>query len=594
MGKIHILDEAVAVRIAAGEVVERPASIIKELVENSIDALATAISINVVDGGIKYIRITDNGTGIEKDDLALAIQKHATSKISSINDLSCIYSMGFRGEALSSIAAVSMLKISSRAKNKELGAEICVKGGKTEYLKDVGIPEGTTVTVENIFYNIPARYKFLKKPTTEAAYITDIVGRLVIANPGISIKYTSNGNTLIHSPGTGNLQDAILSVYGYQIKSALLEVNYKIGNMSVVGFISKPEFIYKSTKAQSTFINGRYIKSALIQKAVQTAYGERILKGNFPFFVLCLEIPFANVDVNVHPNKLQVNFSDEQSVEYLVINAVLNALKSAYSPLITISDNPAPKINEEADDKTKKEYIRPTYPVFEPKVVKQYPDYSIDKSETFEISEKTETIEKKEIPFISDIEYDYRKIGVLFNTYILVEYKDILYIIDQHAAHERLVYEQVKKRISENDFPVQPLLIPETVVISHEDSLLLKENYDQIKDIGFELEVICDIKCRVYSIPVVFGKPEKIPLIIDDLIASLRENAHNIQLKKSALMQFACKHAVKAGYILSDIEIDAIIHELITGGVIPNCPHGRPIAIAMDKSGIEKNFKRKI
>jgi len=605
MNKIHLLDEEITNRIAAGEVVERPASIVKELIENSVDAQATAVSVDVENGGIRKISVSDNGQGIEKDDLSLAVLKHATSKIFSLEDLNHIFSMGFRGEAMASIAAVSIMQIVSRTKNAETGARILVRGGQIVKKQEVGAPEGTTVTVENLFYNTPARLKFLKSPGAEAAQISDIVGRLILAYPGVSIKYSHNGEVLFHSPGSEDLADAIMTVYGVQMRDQIVPVDASYDDIRVSGYIGKPVFALKSQKYQSVFLNDRYVKSQLIRGAVEQGYGQRLLKGAHPFYCLHIELPFSDVDVNVHPNKLSVHFKDEQKLEYIVINAVMDALaKRSDTPVLGIEQK-TPVVSERQPyiDQNIKKPENPEPEDLSDRIARVMecaqelePNVAELKQYTFDISREDKDEERVEsiTPF-NELTESYRIIGTAWNAYIIVECGDTLYFIDQHAAHERLMFEKLKADIQTGAVVSQMLLVPEVLQVTHEDKLLLEKNRDVIRTLGIELEPFGPLSVKISAIPQVLGELN-VKKLMDALTEELQKwkGGKDIILRAELVMRRACRLAVKAGNALSDAEIKVLIADVVNADTIPNCPHGRPVAIALTKQDLEKGFKRRV
>ncbi len=618
MGKIQLLNEQVSSRIAAGEVVERPASIVKELVENAIDAMATAISVRIVDGGVREIRVADNGDGIAPEDMPLSIVKHATSKIYSLADLEHIHTMGFRGEALSSIAAVSMLTIKSRTRQSETGTELFARGGKIEYIRQAGLPEGTTVTVENLFYNTPARLKFLKRYGTEAAVISDILVRLVLARPDISFRYSIADKTVLHSPGNGNLDDAIYTVYGFSLKDALLELSYQWNDLKISGYVGAPGFKYKTQKQGSIFINGRYIRDALIQKTILQAYGERLLKGDFPFYVLKIEMPPQDFDVNVHPNKLAVHFRDENELSYAVMNAIGEALhRNTVSPVLEVGEGvgnvpPTPprpeedavgplqkmdadELNEAVDDVLRRAaqtsphvyFMREPTP-FET-VEKEIKQEEIARQMAFSSpDEKEKQAPAKLLTQVSD----YRVIGVAFFGYIIVETGEALYFIDQHAAHERKIYDALIRNAAINRVS-QRLLVPVKMSVSAGETLLIRENMDIMKEMGFMVANLSDFSCDVLAVPQILGEVD-VRTVFQDIVAALERGDVSPKLRRDKIAKGACKRAVKAGNKMSDADIRELVHTIITSGSIPHCPHGRPVAISVTRKQLEIGFRRRV
>lgn len=634
MSKIRLLSEIVSGRIAAGEVVERPASIVKELMENCVDASATAISVSIEDGGVKRIRVADNGIGIEAEDMPMTIVKHATSKIFTLSDLNSIQSMGFRGEALASIAAVSMFSIRSRPRDAETGTELFAKGGKVEYIREAGLPEGTSVTVENLFFNTPARLKFLKKTSAEAAQISDTVGRLITAYPHISVKYSNNGETVYHSPGTGSLEDAAVSVYGPSIRRHLLPVDFALNGIHVTGLIGSPNLTYRSAKYSSVYVNSRYIKSPLIHNAVMKAFGERLLRGNYPFYILHIDMDASEIDVNVHPNKLTVHFSDDGAMEYVVSAAVGEAIqKGAATPVLPLQPQPReeeppasneqPALSEELEKEIDKlmalaeeraqpvslrqeasaaprvSYQPPVQEPLRPAPAKPKPAQESATSteekppEQIVIREESPAPQREEAPLLQHA-VDYRVIGSAFDVYVLAEAGDVLYLIDQHAAHERLIYD---KLLAMEDSRVisQTLLVPFDITVSHEEQLLLEENRAAIASIGLEIEHLSGMTYRLRAVPQILGHVEPAHLL-EDVLSALAESREvkSSQLLRERLAKGACKRAVKGGQALSRDEMETLLRMMQESGSVPNCPHGRPVAIALRQSEIEKAFRRRV
>lgn len=641
MGKIQVLSEQIANRIAAGEVVERPASIVKELVENSLDAKASAITVSILDGGIREIRVTDNGEGIAEEDMPLTILKHATSKIYKLQDLDRIYSMGFRGEALASIAAVSMLSIKSRVRESEAGTELCAKGGKIEHIRQAGLPEGTSVIVENLFYNTPARLKFLKKPGSEAAAISDIVSRLILARPDISLRYTANGKSIYHSPGSGELLDAICAVNGQQMRSQLIPVDYQINRIHVSGYIGAPDFTYKTQKNGSLFINQRYIRSDIIQTAILRAYGERLLRGSFPFYTLHLNMDLSDVDVNVHPNKLTVHFSDENAVEYAVINAVSDALAKQHSPIVSQFQSSERNVSYEqlkiAEELPKPEEVPnlefgSNFPAQEkpsseedwrmpsdseleegieeilrltaeqqnkgPFEINAPSEISVaappkDFSLALEHADQKHTApaEVSQPTLISNLP-EVRVLGVAFSTYIIAEAGESLYFIDQHAAHERKIYDALMQGLEEKVIS-QRLLIPETYRLTHEEQVRLEENLDILAQMGFEIELSAPLICEIHAVPQILGEA-KASATLEDVLGSLTSKGAPEMVRKDRIAKGACKRAIKAGQPMVESDIRNLVQYFLQSGKIPNCPHGRPIAVCIPKKELEISFKRRV
>lgn len=617
MGKIRILDETISGRIAAGEVVERPASIVKELIENSIDAGATSIAVSITDGGIRSIRVSDNGSGIAREDMPLTVIKHATSKIRSLSDLDAIYTMGFRGEALSSISAVSMMKIRSKTTDAELGTELSAKGGKVESIREAGLPDGTVVLVENLFYNTPARLKFLKKPGTEATAVSAVIADQIIAHPEISFQYTSNGQLIYHSPGNGELMDAIISVEGVGIRANLAEVNIRLNEISIKGYLSLPSISFKRNNGR-VYVNTRAIRSNIVSDAVLNAYGQRLLKGSFPYYVLHMSMPPRDVDVNVHPNKLQVHFRDDNAVAYVVSAGVDEALsKSLYTPVVEFrapeEQRPAepPKTVPEVIYESVKPVIHERIPVSEElpteEALKEVTaemarSMEADRNSLFDFSQFSDLSEPaKEEPAEEIFEQpkiftelvNYHVLGAVFNTYILVEAEDTLYLVDQHAAHERLVYDQLKSFALE-DVPVQRFLISDVVHFSHEEAQIIEENMEMLKKMGIELEPFGSLSYKIDAVPQIVSGVKPAVLIRDILDELTGSRVSGSVILADKIAKAACKRAVKAGQALPPDVLSQLVREFIASGTIPNCPHGRPIAIALTRKQLEKSFGRRL
>lgn len=633
MAKIRILSEAIAGRIAAGEVVERPCSIVKELVENAIDAGATAVSIAIEEGGIKLIRVADNGSGIAPDDMPLTIVKHATSKIFSLSDLDHIGTMGFRGEALASIAAVSELTIRSKTPDNELGSELHATGGEVDYINEAGVANGTTTIVENLFFNTPARRKFLKRPASEAAAITDCVSRLILSYPNVSIRYTSGSTTIYHSPGSGDLNDAIISIYGVRIKPRLIPIDAKQGDMKLSGYISSPELNYKTFKHGSIFVNGRYIKSQDINHAILAGYTERLLKGTFPMFVLHLDLPLSSVDVNVHPNKLSIKFIDDNKVSQFITDTIYETLYTAVrTPKLDLEykrDIKGPTIQaikSTAEPTLKNKTIEieaennkieaqrtvsrkdidnilnrvPDYKA-ESTIMRQTSPYSVEavlgkeqKSKTemhdFKLP-RSEEQEQNEQPSLINTIGSYNIIGTAFSTYIIVESDDTIYMIDQHAAHERLVYDMLLK---ESGGVIQPLLEGEPYDVTHDEMLLIEDNLELINKIGIELSRLGQFCYSINAVPMVLGDIEPSSIMKDILSVLTESRRQNIVLRQEKLAKAACKRAVKAGQKLSEDQLNSIMQQILINKTMPYCPHGRPIAVAFTRTDLEKSFRRRV
>lgn len=635
MNKIRILQPNLANKIAAGEVVDRPMSVVKELLENAVDAGSTAITIEIRGGGIEYIRVTDNGNGIATEDAPLAFERHATSKISTVDDLTHIETLGFRGEALSSIAAVADVRLRSRISGAEVGTELSIKGGTLIYNRPSGCPEGTSIEVSDLFYNVPARLKFLKAARTEAGYISDYVSRMILAHPEISIRLISNQKTVYESTGDGDLQTAVYSVYGNSVLTHLRKLDFDDGYIAITGYIGTEEIAKPTRQHQSFFVNGRYIRSTRLSFAVQRAYDTRLMVGKYPFAVLDIKISSREVDVNVHPNKLEVRFRDEDRVMSAVTIASRRALGDYVPPTVRIPEKKEYKVSEPAINtpavsstiSTKSqigqsaENNRPFDRMeVAPKKV-EYPHQSLDhiiptvnplnlveRPAIPEVSEAARTLETfQPIPLIKvsePVEEPVRKAeqqiafedtsyvicGKVFETYWIVQQRDSVFFIDQHAAHERKLYEQL---INQVEVESQQLLTPIILRLTALEYQTWQDGITQFEELGFVIEEFGALTVCIRAVPYILGEPQA-ESFLHDALAALVKNGRVAakDLKRDAVIQSACKHAVKAGNVLSQQEIQALISEFAAKGVPLTCPHGRPVMVRMSQREFEKMFKR--
>lgn len=627
MSKINILDSSIFNRISAGEVVEKPASVVKELVENSIDSGATSITIEIVEAGIKEIKITDNGCGIEFDDLQSAFLPHATSKIKEIDDLDGISTLGFRGEALASIGSVSMVTLQSKTKDCEFGGKIEVEGGKINKPVECACVDGTTISVKNLFFNVPARAKFLKTNKTEEASITTFVTRLILANPKISFKYVADGKIVYQTTGK-DLHEAIYTIYGKEAINNIIPLNYKTGNVSVDGYICKPSFCKPNRTYQTLMVNGRYVVNQLISTAIFNAYENFVMKGRFPFFVLNIQVPFEDVDVNVHPNKLEIKFKPSLNMFGIVNNAVANEL-------LQLNNVFEGEINSITDDVVKTESN-----VEFAKIIGGHSFSTLEKSEKNEICDiepvKTATIFSSQTTnfspqtsmktFHSDndniyynlfkrvnskdivqedillnkdennetnISYASRIVGTLFNTYILLEKDDELYLIDQHAGHERVLFDNYKKQFEEKTLVRQELLVPYIFNVNHEEADLLLSELETINSLGFDIEPFGNNTFKITNVPLIL-QSINLKDFIEDSLKNINKVSKTNEVIKDFIATKACKAAVKGGQQLSDNEINYLLNKIYEEKTTLLCPHGRPVCVKMTKDQIEKMFKRKV
>ena len=678
MKKIAVLDKNTIDKIAAGEVVERPSSVVKELVENAIDAGATAVTVEIADGGKKLIRITDNGGGIEADQIPLAFCRHATSKIEKVEDLENIASLGFRGEALSSIAAVSQVELITKTPSALSGSRYIIEGGVEKSLEELGAPEGSTFLVRNLFYNTPARSKFLKSDTTEANYINTLMEQLALSHPEISFKYIQNKQVKLHSSGNYNVKDVIYSVYGRDIAKALLEVRYENSFMKITGFVGKPEIARGNRSFENYYINGRYVKNNIITKAIENGYKGFLMQHKFPFVSLQMEMEGNDLDVNVHPAKREVRFAREQEV----YDAVYDTVRGALSEREMIPSFTVGKTEEKPKEETVKRGEIPE--PFETKRRAQiygtraaetgagYGKHSGAESAVFTSSEEklfSGTLKKKtdESPAEGNIKSEetvkspapenpepmpqaapkptpqtapgstpppasepvsqaipepapkpapepeneqmelfreellrqesrdrIRMIGQLFDTYWLAQFGDQFYIIDQHAAHEKIWYERLVKQFREHSVDSQYLSPPLVVSLNLKEEGILNANKDYFRSFGFEIEPFGGREYCVSAVPTdLYGLTEEELFLemLDGLFAdSGNKDPEGIIASKLATM--ACKAAVKGNHAMSKAEAEKLIDELLTLDNPYNCPHGRPTVIAMTKEELEKKFKR--
>lgn len=616
MGKINILDQSVATLIAAGEVIERPASVIKELIENSIDAGATAITIEIKNGGISHMRVTDNGCGIEEDDIGIAFMRHSTSKIKNADDLYKITTLGFRGEALCSVASVSKVTLTTKTQDARNAISTIVEGGEMQDVFETGAPDGTTIVVENLFYNTPARMKFLKKDTTEAGYIKDVVERFILIHPEISYTFINNAKKILFSPGDGSLESAVYTVYGASFAKGILPVSYSENKITVEGCIGKSELSRPNRNFQSIYVNNRYIKNKTVTAAIEEGYKNQLMNGKFAFAVLNIKADPLLLDVNVHPNKLEVKFSDEKSIFNAVYWAVKNTLyQKPIVPEVTIKQKPVlfndiPTYTQSKIEDLKKEQIN----IDKSQEDEYIPDY---KPVSYDIPVSYNNMEKKLLSFKDSgiTEYktildknkkteenktepaedysDYKVVGVLFNTYIIVQLSGKMLLIDQHAAHERLCYERLKKELDSGKVMSQMLLTPVVVELSGKEASAAKESFDFFNKIGFEVEEF-GYNAIVIRLTPVNLPPDQLRELFLELLEVKQSGKQEIITNKQqrAIYTIACKAAIKANHEMKAEEINKLVEDIFTLKNINTCPHGRPIMISMSKYELEKQFKR--
>lgn len=704
MSNIHVLDQITIDKIAAGEVIERPASVVKELVENAIDAGSGSVTVEIKEGGISYMRIADNGCGIARDDVQNAFLRHSTSKIRAAEDLEHIASLGFRGEALSSIAAVSQVEMITKTKEQLLGTRYQIAGGKEEELEDTGASDGTTFLIRQLFYNVPARRKFLKTPITEASHVGDLMTRLALSHPEISFQFINNGQSRLHTSGNGNLKDVIYHVYGREITANLIPLEYKNNWLSLSGYIGAPLISRGNRNFENYFINGRYVKSNIIYRAIEDAYKDFSMQHKFPFTVFHITIDGEHVDVNVHPTKMELRFNNQQEVYNTLYEAIDSALHGReLIPKVTLDEPKVPRAEAVPVTKEKQNFrttgssvsfastagnmtkqtaqsemwaevqtpvkqktkippkeernldyfmeqmkkrvtsyhqqnssaeVKSRSDIFKPErqadrireAVSQYKATARDaKKQEFpkktdvtpeipgtakttaekttangqgidiKANEKPEQMDLFEDRFLDkERKADYTLIGQIFDTYWLVQFENSLYIIDQHAAHERVLYERTLREMKNREFTSQMISPPIILNLTMQEAELLRQYMDRFTRIGFEFEEFGQDSFAVRSVPdnlFSIAKKDLLLEMIDHLSDELNRNQPS-DLIDEKIASMSCKAAVKGNMSLSAAEVDTLIGELLLLDNPYHCPHGRPTIISMTKRELEKKFKR--
>lgn len=709
MGKIVLLDDATINKIAAGEVIERPASVVKEVMENAIDAGATAITVEIRNGGISYIRVTDNGKGIMQDDMEIAFERHATSKLRSAEDLDEIKSMGFRGEALASIAAIAKVTLDSKTADSLNGYEVVIEGGKVLSRSEKGCSNGTSITIENLFYNTPVRYKFLKKDFTESGYIEDVVARIALVHPEIAIRLVNTGKVMIQTPGNGDIKTVIYNIYGKEIADNLINIDYTYEDVLVKGVIGKPVISRSNRSNQLFFVNERYVKDKTLSGAAEQAFKGFVTIGKHGFLVLNISMDPRKVDVNVHPAKLEVRFQEETKIFKAIYHSIRDGLTKgdlvADTNSIEKLDSERGKYNQEVDTNSTyeqkentsfRDIIKPTSEPVKPVISEDTVEYKAEEKEptveeknneeTFESvmarlkkmqnminmtngtdttnsnfspsvenkeevekvqnEQEVEIAEEIQAPKVKDDEkflamYEknfgvaikkteepekdemnasdelkaiskednvsifekaeevakpaYKYIGIAFNTYIIIEMKQDLYIIDQHAAHERIMYEKIKKNYYNNDKKdSQLMLLPDIITLTHKEMGIYRDNREMFERAGFVVDEFGENTVKLSGVPDVLIDLETKDLFLEalDEINTVARTAKQ-EIEEKFIATVACKAAVKAHMVLSREEVTELLDKLL---LLPNpftCPHGRPTAIKMTKNDIEKKFARR-
>lgn len=655
MPQIALLSQETIDKIAAGEVIERPSSVVKELVENAIDAGSSAVTVEIKEGGISFIRISDNGCGIEREQIPLAFLRHSTSKIKSVEDLFTVTSLGFRGEALSSIAAVSQVELITKTNGDFTGSRYLIEGSKEVSLEEIGAPDGTTFIVRNLFYNTPARKKFLKSAQTEGTYIHELMQRMILSHPDVAFKFIMNNQVKLQSSGNGNIKDIIYHLYGRDITKALLPIAHESELFKVSGFIGKPMISRGNRGYELYFVNGRFIRSQILSKAIEDAFKPFLMQHQYPFTVLYFEIDSSLLDVNVHPTKMELRFSNQQEL-YREVQSILSAAL-VHRDIIPEVPVDTPKKNEMEVPKIEKvmpepfeqkrlEEIRKAvrkdspyeikYPVSRPmgtgsvssaaqeklldtiksmppedmmeeRIQKEPLPEQLKKETEKELAKEAYVLREEETygakpegsyeqgSFLKEEEMAKQKIiGQLFDTYWLVEYNDRLFIVDQHAAHEKVMYEKLKKQFEKKEFTSQAISPPIVITLSMREAEVLERFKEQFTKLGFEIEhfggaeySICGVPGNLYRL----NTRDVLIEMLDELTDGISERATtDVILDKIASM--SCKAAVKGSQRLSLPEMEQLMKDLMKLDNPYNCPHGRPTIIAMSKYEIEKKFKR--
>lgn len=616
MPNIAILNQETIDKIAAGEVVERPCSVVKELVENAIDAGSTAITVEIKEGGISFIRITDNGCGIERDQVAVAFYRHSTSKIRSAEDLLTVKSLGFRGEALSSISAVARVELITKTYDELTGTRYVIEGSKELSNEEIGAPDGTTFIVKDLFYNVPARRKFLKTAQTEGSYISDMVEKLALSHPDISFKFINNNQTKLHTSGNGNRKDIIYHIFGREISSSLLEVKHECEYFKVEGFIGKPVITRGNRNYENFFINGRYVKSNILSRAIEEAYKSFLMQHQYPFTVLYFTF-FSELDVNVHPTKMELRFDNNNEIYVELCDTIYAILsRKEMIPEVPVDSTPAPKkiVHEykepipEPFEKRRINEVRAaeSRSVYGQSVTSAVKDYSAiepaakapETSTAYEpaqvVTGTQQTLGDYDKVFLTEsAKKQFSIIGQLFKTYWLIEFEDKLYIIDQHAAHEKVLYEKTMARLANKDFTSQRISPPIVMTLDARECEMLEKYRPQIEQFGYEVEHFGGKEYMISAIPDNLFNIDMKDLFIemlDDFSNATGRQTPDIITEKVASM--SCKAAVKGNDKLTLPEINKLIDELLSLDNPYNCPHGRPTIISMSKYEIEKKFKR--
>ena len=635
MSSIHVLDQNTIDKIAAGEVVERPASVVKELTENAIDARATRITIEIQDGGIKMIRITDDGAGIAPDEIRLAFLRHATSKIRSVEDLKGIASLGFRGEALSSIAAVSRVELITKTVDEITASRYVIEGGREKLLEEIGAPDGTTFVIRDIFYNTPARAKFLKTAMTEASHVGSIVEQLALSNPNVAFEYIVNGTSRLSTTGSGSLKDTIYHIYGRELASELLPIDYTEEGIHIKGFIAKPSICRGNRNFENYYVNGRYVKSRVVSLGIEDGYGNKLMQHQYPFTCLMITVTGDAVDVNVHPTKMDVRFSDER----FILNQLSTCIKKAlYEQEMIIRSS----LNPPVKPKVEKEAVRYSAPApFEKNYLREKSSYgdavtetrtaahaqtlaagdtkaqtagsmlsqmpgSVDVQAAGSIAIQSEDASRSDSAVVykqqsifdnfldPKAEPDRIILGCAFNTYWIVQYQNTLFMIDQHAAHEKVLYCRFMRQYEKSEISSQIISPPVIFSVTEKEKALLDEYMEAFTKAGFEIESFGGKEYKISAVPYsmeALGSKQLFTGLLDSL--EITQDPKKLEIYVHRVATEACKAAVKGGDKLSVSEARALIDELFDECDDPyHCPHGRPTIISFTETELEKRFKR--
>ncbi len=632
MGKIRLLDSNTIDQIAAGEVVERPLSVVKELVENSMDAGADAITVEIRDGGIEFIRVTDNGSGIDADDMALAFERHATSKIRSIEDLSDLHSMGFRGEALASISSVSRVTLISAKKGELMGHRFESDGGVAGELTEVGAPQGTTVIVAHLFYNVPVRRKFLKSPVTEGNAVGELMEHLALSRPDISFKFVNNGRTVFFTNGAGELKDVIYRIYGREMAKEVVPVSYEKDGIRIDGYLGTPSINRPNRNFENYFLNERYIKSDVIAGGLEDGYQGYTMKHKFPFCVISINVPADSIDVNVHPSKMDVRFKDRESFFAAVSEAVHTALhaqemipeadlsgeRKSIRPVVDSAPEPY-EIKRRKDEETAD--IESSNKDSAVKESKNAEIFSVDFSEDVPVLKDEKKTERESTPAVPSFEVRrsiedvkpgkqiemlpkervisknargrYELIGQVFNCYWIFVYEDRLYFADQHACHEKVNYEHFIKAYKEHEVYKQQVDPPVVVTLSNEEEEIFLRFKDYLDELGFEADSFGGKEYALHTVPLDQYRKDAGTLFLD-ILNDIRQRGIKAtpDMIEKVIASMACKASVKAGDRIQREQMDTILDELLTLDNPYHCPHGRPTVFSVDRYELEKRFKR--